>query len=569
MVTAEEELKAAKAAALNDLQTGDSIQNSRTSAAEGKQPKIKKTRRRKRNKNSWKHYTNEPEAVDQGIEDEVEYVPEPVLALRDFEQQQRDDEKHVLDVQNIDDIVSTMQRFMQRCVPQDEGEKVTSDAGLKHVLDSGGKTSRSAGQKEDNINEEEVTNDESAEGMDTAKKPVSRKKQKETRRYQVSLLKSLTERPEVVDAWDVTAPDPFLLVKLKTWPNSVQVPINWRQKRKYLQNKRGMEKKPFQLPAYIVDTGVGEMRSAQIEADQKKTLKQRQREKMRAKTGRGVEIDHSRLRDAFFKYQTKPRLTKHGDVYYELRELEVDGSQFKPGVLSEELRAALGVSEGDPPLWLINMQRYGPPPGYPGLKIPGVNAPISRGARYGYRVGEWGKPPVDEYGRPIYGDVFGEGIDYGNHDSRFDLNDYEKKRLWGEIRKPGSKVTVAVGVQENIEDDGTDDESQENDQDGQQKKSSQPASNMHRDSSHTGGSEKDTTRQKMGEKESLYRVLQQKKNSVGQGSVLGSSHTYDVPDKNNNRGTTSIGEDKGSDKRKRDGGDERRETAVKRSKFKF
>ena len=51
--------------------------------------------------------------------------------------------------------------------------------------------------------------------------------------------------------------------------------------------------------------------------------------------------------------------------------------------------------------------RYGPPPSYPNLKIQGLNAPIPEGCRFGYEPGEWGKPPVDAYGRPIYGDVFG------------------------------------------------------------------------------------------------------------------------------------------------------------------
>lgn len=51
-----------------------------------------------------------------------------------------------------------------------------------------------------------------------------------------------------------------------------------------------------------------------------------------------------------------------------------------------------------PPPWLINMQRYGPPPGYPQLKIPGVNAPIPEGAQWGYQPGGWGKAPVNEVG---------------------------------------------------------------------------------------------------------------------------------------------------------------------------
>ena len=40
----------------------------------------------------------------------------------------------------------------------------------------------------------------------------------------------------------------------------------------------------------------------------------------------------------------------------------------KPGVLPEELRKALGMADSSPPPWLINMQRYGPPPSYPDLK---------------------------------------------------------------------------------------------------------------------------------------------------------------------------------------------------------
>ncbi len=79
----------------------------------------------------------------------------------------------------------------------------------------------------------------------------------------------------------------------------------------------------------------------------------------------------------------------------------------KPGVLSEELKIALNIPTLAPPPWLINMQRYGPPPSYPQLKIPGLNAPIPEGAQWGFHPGGWGKPPCDEYNRPLYGDVFG------------------------------------------------------------------------------------------------------------------------------------------------------------------
>ena len=49
-----------------------------------------------------------------------------------------------------------------------------------------------------------------------------------------------------------------------------------------------------------------------------------------------------------------------------------------------------------PPPWLIHMQRWGPPPAYPNLRIPGLNAPIPVGAQWGFHPGGWGKPPVDE-----------------------------------------------------------------------------------------------------------------------------------------------------------------------------
>lgn len=48
------------------------------------------------------------------------------------------------------------------------------------------------------------------------------------------------------------------------------------------------------------------------------------------------------------------------------------------------------------PFTTLCFQRYGPPPSYPHLKIPGLNAPIPPGASFGYHPGGWGKPPVDE-----------------------------------------------------------------------------------------------------------------------------------------------------------------------------
>jgi len=36
-----------------------------------------------------------------------------------------------------------------------------------------------------------------------------------------------------------------------------------------------------------------------------------------------------------------------------------------------------------------------------------------QGTSFGYHAGGWGKPPVDENGKPLYGDVFGtQGSDF-------------------------------------------------------------------------------------------------------------------------------------------------------------
>lgn len=47
-------------------------------------------------------------------------------------------------------------------------------------------------------------------------------------------------------------------------------------------------------------------------------MKTKMREKVRPKMGK-IDIDYQKLHDAFFKWQIKPKLTIHGDLYYEVR----------------------------------------------------------------------------------------------------------------------------------------------------------------------------------------------------------------------------------------------------------
>lgn len=86
-----------------------------------------------------------------------------------------------------------------------------------------------------------------------------------------------------------------------------------------------------------------------------------------------MELDYQKLHDAFFRWQTKPKMSIHGDIYYESKvvilvqytpadltlfylfcnynfwflfawkELETAQPDRKPGDLSKELKEALGM----------------------------------------------------------------------------------------------------------------------------------------------------------------------------------------------------------------------------------
>lgn len=147
--------------------------------------------------------------------------------------------------------------------------------------------------------------DDEDEDMDDDKKDangekLSKRKLKKLTRLSVAELKQLVGRPDVVEMHDVTARDPKLLVQLKAHRNTVQVPRHWCFKRKYLQGKRGIEKPPFDLPAFIKKTGIMEMRASLQEKDEAKTLKAKMRERTRPKMGK-IDIDYQKLHDAFFK----------------------------------------------------------------------------------------------------------------------------------------------------------------------------------------------------------------------------------------------------------------------------
>ncbi|OII73485.1 PSP family protein [Cryptosporidium andersoni] len=245
-----------------------------------------------------------------------------------------------------------------------------------------------------NIENNEILNEIISEDI----KLDNKKKEKLT----ITELKYKTNHPEVVEIWDTTAHDPELLLAMKLSLGSVKIPQHWSSKRKYLQGKRGIERPPYKLPPYIESTKIAEIRSILLETDNKLSIKQKQRQKIRPKLHK-MDIDYQVLYDAFFKYTKKPFLSLFGDLYYEGKEYEMRYKNIKPGNLSNNLKEALGMQPNWPPPWIVKMQKWGPPPSYPNLRVPGVNAPIPNGCEFGFRPGEWGKPPVDDNGIPLWG----------------------------------------------------------------------------------------------------------------------------------------------------------------------
>ncbi|KAF2765316.1 DUF382-domain-containing protein [Teratosphaeria nubilosa] len=287
-------------------------------------------------------------------------------------------------------------------------------------------------------------------------KRLSKKARKAANKLSIAELKAIVRKPEIVEWTDTSAQDPKLLVNIKSARNVVPVPNHWALKREYLSSKRGIEKPQFALPKFIAETGISDMRDAVLEKQAEASLKQRARERVQPKMGK-LDIDYQKLYEAFFRRQTKPQLTRFGEVYYEGKEYETNLRHLRPGELSEELQEALNMPPGAPPPWLINMQKVGPPPSYPALKIPGLNAPPPPGASWGYHPGGYGKPPLDDANKPLWGgDIFGMG-DGTDQAKEQDTVEPVDKTLYGEL------AAIADAEESEEEEDEEDEDEEEQD----------------------------------------------------------------------------------------------------------
>lgn len=399
-----------------------------------------------------------------------------------------------------------MRRFNGEDLDEPGEQPASADAA------DAGQTAEAADAKTNGKADAKQTIKEKKEG-----KRISKKELKRMNRMKIGELKQQCLRPEVVESWDVTALDPVLLVHLKAYRNTVPVPRHWSQKRRYLQGKKGIEKPPFQLPAFIAATGIGEMRQAYDENAEQESLRAQGKARTRPKMNR-MDIDYRVLYDAFFKHQEKPPLTKPGELYYEGKEYELaNRDHIKPGVLSETLLEALGMQRGDPPPWLVAMQRYGPPPSYPSLSIPGLNAPIPPGAQFGYHPGGWGKPPVDDYGNPIYGDVFGQQ-GWGEDDDGYAGRE---RVYWGEVED----------VESEEEEEESEEESEEAEEESEEEEELPEPTKLPPSTMEQVQLRKDSVK----DSKQLYQVLEQKTTSALKAGVMGSEHIYDLGGSDENK----------------------------------
>lgn len=237
----------------------------------------------------------------------------------------------------------------------------------------------------DQITHASNNNEPSKEQHNTNKEVVSSNgelsKRKFKKLYSIPLymLKAESKRPELVEWMDANSPDPRLHIYLKTLHNSVGVPLHWSSKKGFLSTKRAIERPPFQLPDFILETGILEMRDTAALTEDQSTLKQRMRERVQPKSGQ-LDIDYDKLYDAFFKYQKKPFLLKFARLFNENSNIEdlkfrEKLSQVKVGLLSKSLKLALGMIDENGntlnklPPWFSKFQELGPPPSYPHMKI--------------------------------------------------------------------------------------------------------------------------------------------------------------------------------------------------------
>ena len=232
-----------------------------------------------------------------------------------------------------------------------------------------------------------------------------------------------------------------------------------------------------------------------------------------------MDIDYQVLHDSFFKFQTKPKLTIHGDVYYENKEYEVKMRIYKPGRITEKLRVALGIPENSSPPWIINMQRFGPPPAYPNLKIPGVNAPICDPTAE-ITPNLWTPPPNENNGDLLY-------ANRGKIEHWGDLKEEEDEELYNE----GNEMSLSSDDEGKTKNSGISSvvSGMETPDINLSKSITGPSSSFAIGSGENVPNPNQNINTNFMDKSSYFTVLEQVPKNVRENEIYGSSHGYVIP----------------------------------------
>merc|ERR1712032_651476 len=130
----------------------------------------------------------------------------------------------------------------------------------------------------------------------------SKRKNRVASRPSLVSLKQLSPKAEEVFSFDTTAEDPHTLLYLKSVFNSWEVPTNWDRRQckiMTLCNPSAL----FVLPPFLLSTGVSAIRNHSSHGADNTSHPGRNR--IRPKSSR-IQLNYDVLRDAFFKYQSKP-----------------------------------------------------------------------------------------------------------------------------------------------------------------------------------------------------------------------------------------------------------------------
>jgi hypothetical protein len=233
----------------------------------------------------------------------------------------------------------------------------------------------------------------------------------------VEELKLVAPDPNKVEIHDANAPDPVFYVRLKAHAHSIPVPRHWMQRSLFLSHQIDREPSDDIVPSFIEKTGVAAMRPEAAR-----------------------NVNPKALAVPYLAGHPKLPVTEFGDVFYEGKDMRARFRRFRPGVMSDRLKQALGMTKNAPPPWLYGMQKLGKlPPSYPTVKVPGLNAPLPSGARWGLSKGEWGQPARAADNSLIFGSVLRE-ID----DDTVDASGMSKDQLWGAVRRPAIELRIGA-----------------------------------------------------------------------------------------------------------------------------